>query len=161
MRRATDLKFGSLEQQRAQHAAAIKACGRLKGKTLVDVGCGYGDLLHSLPAGVTYIGVDNDFDKLDACVRLWPDHDFRHVNDSWEGDVVVSVAVLQAVSDMKKALQDWYKAASERLVVVCLQPWAYRDDNWAQEAKDCWEGFARRTTASGKDWECHVVVRRP
>lgn len=159
-RRATDLKFSSLVAQQEQHAAAVKACGRLKGKTMIDVGCGFGDLLHSLPTDVNYIGVEIDEDKLDACRRVWPNHDFRHVDEEWAGDVVVSVAVLQCVPVMAAALERWWAAAGERMVVVSLQPWAYRNAETEKEAVTCWVPYDRKVTATGRDWECSRVIRR-
>ena len=58
------------EHQAAQLQAAVTHAGLLDGKLVVDIGCGYGDLLGLLPP-CAYIGVDPDRYAIEQARRLW------------------------------------------------------------------------------------------
>lgn len=89
--------------QDRQLRAAVHAAGGVDGKTVCDVGCGYGDLIYYLPVGCVYYGVDPDRRVVRAARRLWPDREFA------------------AVRSPRRSLGLWWRAAEETLVVVtCL-----------------------------------------
>lgn len=73
------LDWGSAQSQ-ALRFARLAAIGDLRGASLLDVGCGQGDLkawLHDRGIDVRYTGVDLTPAMIDACRRRFPDETFE------------------------------------------------------------------------------------
>lgn len=64
-------------------------------KTILDVGCGYGDLTQWLPPKYSYKGIEADEELYEAAVELYPDFAFAHTTELTDADVIVCVAALQ------------------------------------------------------------------
>lgn len=86
-----------------------------KGEHILDLGCGTGDLAHSLSElGVTVVGIDKSKNMIDQAKVKYPNRVF-HVGDATEldyqneFDAVFSNAVLHWVKPPKQALQSIYK----------------------------------------------------
>jgi len=135
------------EHQAAQLQAAVDHAGSLEGKKVVDVGCGYGDLLGLLPS-CAYVGIDPDEQAVEQARKLWPDHDFRVTEVVPKGDVLIAVASLQCVPDKHKALRSWIRKARERLVVVTCR-WEHLPESDQDESE--WEGIEREVVLSDRD----------
>lgn len=144
------------EHQRAQLTTAIGHAGDLKGKSVLDVGCGYGDLLRYLP-DCRYYGIDTNADAVEEAQRLHPTEEFAVTDMVRPADVVIAVATLQMCDDKRSALLSWVSAARERLVVVtCLPeklPVEIQGEPW-------WEGIERECfpDPGGDDFQTYVVL---
>ena len=141
------------EHQCAQLQAAIDHAGPLGGKMVVDIGCGYGDLLGLLPP-CAYVGVDPDRYAVAQAQLLWPDHEFHATEAVPKGDVLIAVASLQCIPDKKKALRSWMRKARERVVVVTCR-WEHLPESDQDELE--WEGIVRDVYVSDDDFVTSVV----
>ncbi len=146
------LFYRDREHQAAQLTAAITHAGPLEGKSVLDVGCGYGDLIPYLPP-CDYYGIDIDELVLEEARRRWPDHEFAVTDEPRESDVVIAVAALQHSLSPRKTLESWKSAARERLVVVTCT-WEHLADNW----DDCLEGLVYEEFLSDDDFRTLVVL---
>lgn len=114
--------YRSREHQRAQLELASDLVAPLEGRTILDVGCGYGDLLDVLPPGYRYTGIDPDAQAIEEARRLRPGHRFRCTDRLTRSDVVVSVAAIQCVTDPVGFARRLWRVTREILVVVsCKQ----------------------------------------
>ncbi len=110
------------EHQQAQFTAAIRGMGDYAGKMILDVGCGYGDLLDHLPGEYRYVGIDPNGEALAEARRLHPDRTFHRSEKVPRADVVVAVASLQCADNLEEFAKVLWKAARERLVIVTCKP---------------------------------------
>lgn len=142
------------EHQLAQHKSALAHAGDLEGKSVLDVGCGYGDLLWLLPP-CHYRGIDTNKLAIEEARRLWPDHDFAVTKRVRRSDVVLAIATLQCCADKRGALLRWISAARERLVVVtCTWDRLPPED----QGEEWWEGIDREAYPSDDDFVTYVVL---
>lgn len=149
----TRFYYRDRNHQYAQLWAAVEAAGPLEGKRVLDVGCGYGDLLGLLPP-CSYLGIDVNPLAVEQARRLWPDHTFRVSDRPRRSDVVIAVATLQACDDRAGALRSWIRAARETLVVVTCVPGKLPAD---EQGEAWWEGIEREVVESGDDFLTYVV----
>lgn len=148
--------YRSRDHQHAQLTAAIKHAGPLEGKSVLDVGCGYGDLLRLLPQ-CDYYGIDTNKHAIKEARRLHPEREFRVTARVRPADVVIAVATLQMVKNPRYSLLKWLSAARERLVVVTCT-WeklteAVQDEPW-------WAGIPRETFLFDDDFYTSVVTTK-
>lgn len=146
--------------QQGQHEKAVELAGDLSGKSILDVGCGYGDLIHHLPADIAgYVGIDLLPWAVNEARRLHPGREFRVTRRCPEADVVFSVATLQQCRDHPGwCLQLWWRAARERLVVVSVRDWKM---SWADHGVDPWLRMPKPDVVyeSPDDWFVAVLEK--
>ncbi len=140
--------------QAASFSAALDHAGDLEGKSVLDVGCGYGDLIPLLPGTVRYRGIDTDEQVIEEARRLHPDHEFEVTDRVRKADVVFSIGTLQCCPDPRLSLLSWISAARERLVVVTCAPWKLPG---AQQEEKHWEGIAYEVFPSDDDFQTFTV----
>ena len=151
---ASRLFYRSRAHQAAQLQAAIRHAGDLQGKSVLDVGCGYGDLIPFLPR-CRYVGVDPDQEVIETARSLHPGFDFRCTDRIYKTDVVVAVAVLQCCADHELTVRRWMGVARERVVVVSLcwekLPEEHQDLSW-------WRGIPHERFEDGDDFFTAVIA---
>ncbi|KAB8129358.1 methyltransferase domain-containing protein [Gracilibacillus oryzae] len=87
-----------------------------KGESILDIGCGTGDLANQLKiAGVNITGIDQSQNMIDQACMKYPEIDFKVVdilkmNFAEEFDAVFSNAVLHWIKQPKAALANIYHA---------------------------------------------------
>lgn len=94
------------------------------GARVLDLGCGYGELLAHLARdkGVNGYGIENDPDAITACVSAGVnviDHDLDHGLDRFPDssfDMVVMTETLQAVAEPRMLLHDMLRVGEECIV---------------------------------------------
>jgi 2-polyprenyl-3-methyl-5-hydroxy-6-metoxy-1,4-benzoquinol methylase len=97
----------------------------LTGRVL-DVGCNVGALTELVPDD-RYVGVDIDEEILTDARRQHPDHRFMHVDEidpAERFDTVVSLAVIEHVSDPEGWLNRWSSHVTTRGRIVLTTPHA-------------------------------------
>lgn len=123
--------YRSARDQRIRQKMLIRLAGSLKGKSVLDVGCGTGDLLRYIPASADYYGIDVSPRAIKVARAAWPGREFACTTELRPADVVFGCAVLQCShippEEMIRAM--WEQA--RELVVF-----------------NCWRGFADLGEAS-------------
>lgn len=96
----------------------------LKGKTVLDVGCGLGHLYYALKGKVTkYVGVDASFHMLQKAREYFPEADFRQadVNDLSAlpmVDTVYSISLLIHLTSVEVPIAQLWSRAKNRCVFL-------------------------------------------
>lgn len=150
------LYYRSREHQETQLRAALNAAGPIEGKSVCDVGCGYGDLLRFLPP-CRYLGVDVNEEFIDAAREQWPDRWFKVSEKPHLSDVVFSIGVLQMCPDPAKSLDLWLSKARETLVVsTCLSSFL------SDERREVIDPLLDEYEAAADDeWDFRIFTIRP
>lgn len=117
-----------LERQRF-----ITASRRVKGRRILDVGCGVADFSKWLPEGVEYVGVESDPEIVDAARRRHHDleiipGEIRQGNQLLTQyserpfDSIVLAAVLEHLSNPKEVLAELHSVLAHDGIVVITTP---------------------------------------
>ena len=93
---ARQLFFRDKEHQRRQHRSMLEPLGDITDRSIVDVGCGYGDLLDHLPKKIRYLGTHINPETVAHATRLRPDQWFVCTLDVPPADYIVSCAVISS-----------------------------------------------------------------
>lgn len=151
------LFYRDRNHQHAQLRHAVDHAGPLEGKAILDIGCGYGDLLGLLPP-CGYVGVDVDDDVVEAARELWPGWWFDATDKVWEADVVFAIGTLQQCADIPASLDAWWRATRETLVVTTSVPEKLNDEQ-RDQIDEWFSGVEHEVFASADDFRSFVVRR--
>ena len=147
--------YRSREHQYAQFTHVLAHAGDLTGKSVLDAGCGYGDILGMLPP-CEYLGIDVNDDAIAQARRLWPEHRFEATDTPAPCDVVLAVGTLHVCEDPREALLSWIAAARERVVVATSVTAKLREEVQPLEAS-WWEGIEREVFPPKDDFVVSVI----
>ncbi len=150
--------YRSREHQTCSFLAALRHAGPLEGKSVLDVGCGYGDLIPLLDGIRSYKGIDTDGEVIDQARREHPDHEFVCTDQVTKADVVFSIGTLQACEDGRKSLLSWISAARERLIVVTCNEDKLTDE---KRAAGWWDGVDAEFFHGEDDFFVAVIPSAP
>lgn len=116
------LYFRDREHQTLQHQAVLKHLPDVKGLTVLDYGCGYGDFANCVP-GCTYIGVEANPSVATAGRCLYPGLDIRTGRRVYPADVIVAAATVQCgVADPERMIRLFHRHAK---IVTVMTVWQY------------------------------------
>lgn len=153
---ASRFYYRSRDHQAKQFAAVLAQIGPLGDRSLLDVGCGYGDLSALLPYNANYLGIDADEDAIETASHLYPHREFACQDTVVPADVIVAVAALQcAVSDPEWLVHDMWTCARE-MVVFTTTVKAFS----VEEAAGWCHGLAAPTITGSDDDFFTVTLRR-
>ena len=142
---AQSLGWGSKEDQLVRFNTIIENFN-LKGKTIMDVGCGFADLYNFLvenEINVNYIGVDIIPEFINYCKKEYPQHKFYCKNVMLDlelpnPDVIISLGTLNynlnKVNNLKYSkmfIKRLFNLTNELLIVDFLSE--YRTPNYPKE----------------------------
>jgi len=109
--------------QEQKHLAMLRTVSSLvKGKSVLDVGCGFALLSQFLPEGTEYLGVDQSEAMLKIASGKFPNVNLMKANiyddlQLEKSDTVVAIDVLHHQPDLEPAFSKLMSLASERLIV--------------------------------------------
>lgn len=148
--------YRSREHQYAQFLHVLDHAGSLEGLSVLDVGCGYGDILGMLPP-CNYLGIDVDEGAVEQARRLWPGHCFKVTGTPTSCDVILAIGTLHVCEDPRAALQSWIRAARLRVVVATstrehlTAPMQAAEESW-------WKGIPHERFPSEDDFYVAVIT---
>lgn len=118
--RAKQLFYRHAQHQADQFDAVMSLITfPLDGLSILDVGCGYGDLVERLPNTVKYTGIDLNPDAIRRARDSDPDpkHKYRVSSRIVKADVIIAVAAIASeFVPPKVLLERMWKAAGKALV---------------------------------------------
>jgi hypothetical protein len=149
------------------HERRLHTAGFLYGllpsrSTILDVGCGFGDLLDYLPKGVNYAGADMTQWIVDAAREAHPEHPFHHkslaelaANTQPRYDVVASLGVITTATPTELPLMlAQLRGLARRHVLVSWQlKGLYEGSFHAYSEKEVGSAFSRRLASVITDTE--------
>lgn len=101
----------------------LNLVGPLDGKTLLDVGCGTGDLLNLLPGDTGYIGIDVSEKAVKHARAMHPGREFRVTDELPAADIVMACAVIQHTHlHPREFIYRMWDAACDMVIFNC---WRY------------------------------------
>ncbi len=108
-------------QKKMAHVGTVISSETLKaGHQLLDVGCGFGDLINYLPVNLEYLGVDLLPEFVSEAKRRFPDHNFTCGDiaglEIGDFDTVVLAGVLSSVPSPRQVLTNAIGFAKSRVV---------------------------------------------
>jgi SAM-dependent methyltransferase len=142
------LNWGSRESQQKRFKVITEA-GITPGSSLLDVGCGTGDLLEYLRVcryRCDYRGIDITPEMIVACRKRFPQDTFNQVNlieldavqlSPWESDIVVASGIFYARQEQPAEFMDEMIA---RLFSITRKTLIFNSlSDWAENASDNYE----------------------
>lgn len=93
--------------------------------SVLDYGCGTGDLATLIPPGVTYRGCDISTRAIDQARAAYPDLDFENTDRVGQADLVVACGVLTRTHlDPTDLVHAFYRAAQVAVAFNCNKHYA-------------------------------------
>lgn len=134
--------YRSLEHQQLLHQTLLALAGDLHGKTLLDVGCGTGDLIRFVPPDCDYHGIDISPHAVKHAQANHPAHRFTCTDQLEDADIVLACAVVHFTHiEPRDLVHAMWQHARERVVFNCWRQFAD-----IPEARKWWRGLGAKAT---------------
>lgn len=119
--------YGSSTQRPNEQYDWIKERTTVAGKSLLDIGCGSGNFLKSLPNNINKIGIDIDAPSIATAQQNNPDitficSAFEEINYQENVDIITMFHVLEHLQDPLKTLKRLHQLASENTAFIVEVP---------------------------------------
>lgn len=149
------LAYRNRVHQHQQFRAVLNMAGPLDGLSILDVGCGYGDLTPHLPPSAHYLGIDADEHMIDEARTLYPSRHFVCSTTITPADAVLAVAsVVIGIVPPAEMIRHMWDATRQ---VMVLTAWQY---GCTPDELKAWLPDQAQITLPDDDVDFYTVVAR-